>query len=145
LGYWVGIYAKNTPYKIQALQSAKNLDRLQYVIKDHWKRGYKLIDIKKGGNRWIALFAKGTKLTDQFYRVKTGWSKTRRTIKKGWSDEYDLLSLEYGLGQWVSLFSKKSGYKNQALVVRDSLDDFIKEQEKKNKRGFFLIDIANGW
>ena len=64
---WVGVFAKNTPFKTQGFESRKYFTGFAEAIKARWKQGYTLYDLEQGYHRWMGIFVKGGNYTSQAF------------------------------------------------------------------------------
>ena len=66
-------------------------------------------------------------------------------IRDRWKDDYHLISVEYGYKRWIGIFAKNTSYIDQGYVSTRDWSDFNDEIKRRWKRGFHIIDVAEGW
>ena len=65
--FWVGVFAKGTPYTGQSFISSGKLSNFNYAIEKEWENGFDIIDLEYGNDIWMAISAKGTGYRQQVY------------------------------------------------------------------------------
>ena len=97
--FWVGVFAKNTPYTGQAYTTSKSLPHLKSAIDKEWEKGSDIIDISYGHDVWMVLYARGTGYAQQAYMHRRDLKKFSKTVEAYRSKGFNLVNIEYGAGE----------------------------------------------
>ncbi|RRS32032.1 MAG: hypothetical protein P794_02490 [Epsilonproteobacteria bacterium (ex Lamellibrachia satsuma)] len=139
---YVSVYNKGD--LAQQMDSAMNLKHFRKIIKQRWKQGYDISEIKYGNGKWIGVFSKSSKKTHQTYIVARRWTAVDNILKEYWDQGYYITNIEHGLAEWIVVFEKNTSYTDQAYERRKKLDDFVDHVNRRWKEGFNLIDLEYG-
>jgi hypothetical protein len=139
--FWVGVFAKGTPYTDQSFISSAKLANFNYAIEKEWENGFDIIDIEYGNDVWMAISAKGTGYRQQVYIHKRDWKKFEAAVAEYKKQGFDLLNVENGKGYWLGILVKGSKYTDVTLKNIRYWDEFQKEIRKQWKAGYHLLDV----
>jgi len=145
LSEWIVVLEKNTPYTNQAFERRKNLDDFYVAVEQRWKEGFDLIDLEYGQGRWTGIFAEGTGYTDQAMIIRSRWSEIVPLIESYWAKGYRISNIESTLGKWMCVFSKYKDAKGQGYETSETVAALKEVFAKRQKKGFSLIDLSEGW
>ena len=145
LAEWIVVFEKNTSYNNQAFERRKNLDDFYAAVDKRWKEGFDLIDLEYGQGRWTGIFAEGTGYTDQAMIIRSRWSELIPQIENYWAKGYRISNIEFTLGKWMCIFSKYKGAKGQGYEASPTVEALKAVFGKRQKKGFSLLDLAEGW
>ncbi len=145
LSEWIVVFEKNTPYTNQATERRKKLDDFYNAVEIRWNEGYDLIDLEYGQGRWTGIFAEGTGYTDQAMIIRSRWSELVREIESYWAKGYRITNIESTLGKWMCVFSKYKDAKGQGYETSPTVEKLQEVFEARQKNGYMLIDLAEGW
>jgi hypothetical protein len=115
--FWVGVFAKGTPYTDQTFTSNKKFSHFKDSIETEWNNGFDIIDISYGDDRWSAVYAKGTGYTQQAYTHQRDLKKFRASVAAYKQKGFELLNIENGAGEWFGVFVKGSKYTGTELEI----------------------------
>ncbi len=145
LAEWFVVFEKNTSFTNQAYERRKSLDDFSDAVNKRWKMGYDLIDIEYGEGHYTGIFAEGSKYNGQALTIRSRWIDMARVISDYWKQGYYVSNIEFTLGRWMTVFSKYTSKKDQGFETAESIEKFRQTFEKRQDKGYKLVDIAEGW
>jgi len=145
LAEWVVFFEKNRDYTNQAYERRGKRDDFVAAVRARWKQGYDLIDFEYGEGHYTGIFAQHTPYRNQALSVRSTWYATSKMIASYWQQGYRINNIEYTLGRWMVLFSKTDNPVAQGFETADTVTHFTEKFTKRQKEGYSLIDMAEGW
>jgi hypothetical protein len=145
LAQWVVFFEKNRGYTNQAYESRGKRDDFIAAVHARWKQGYDLIDFEYGEGHYTGIFAQHTPYRNQALSVRSTWYAASKMIASYWQKGYRINNIEYTLGRWMVLFSKTDNPVAQGFETADTVTHFTEKFTKRQKEGYSLIDMAEGW
>ncbi|MCB4743184.1 MAG: hypothetical protein LGB07_02840 [Sulfurovum sp.] len=145
LAEWVVVFEKNTGFLNQAYERRAKRDAFIEVVNQRWKQGYDLIDFEYGEGHYTGIFTERKTKESQALVVRSTWFNSSKAITEYWHKGYRIKNIEYTLGRWMILFGRNSKDSKQGFETAHDIETFKTIFEKRQKEGYVLIDLAEGW
>ncbi len=93
----------------------------------------------------MLIFAKGSGLRNQRFERATSWEEAYEIIEERWGRGQDIIELEYAQGKWLMVFAMHTGFENQRYASRNRYEDFVNQARLLRTKGYYIVDLADGW
>ena len=145
LAEWVVVFEKNTGFINQAYERRAKRDEFIEAVNKRWKQGYDLIDFEYGEGHYTGIFAEKKQRESQALVIRSTWFAVSKVITQYWNEGYRIKNIEYTLGRWMVLFAKTAHNPEQGFETAYDIETFKTLFKKRQKEGYKLIDLAEGW
>ena len=65
-------------------------------------------------------------------------------VKEKWKEGYRIVNMEYAASEWFLIFAHMPEAREELFANNEEIEDFRKTIKKNWKRGYMLVDVANG-